>query len=77
MAKKPIATKLPEHIEIEVEGHTRRVLTADYVKAKTKQLRQFGYGSLAEASVMSELGNLLAGKKLGVIGQFMQGEVVT
>lgn len=53
---------------------------AAYVKAKTKQMREFGYPDLTEAHVDEQITALLAGKKFGdgltVIGMFMDKEVL-
>lgn len=67
---------LPETITIEIDDKTKRVSTNDYVKAKTRQLQEFGYPTLNEAEVRSQLEKLIAGETLSVIGMFMQGEVV-
>lgn len=50
-----------------------------YVKAKTKQLREFGYNDLTEEHVNEQVDAVLEGKKFGagltVIGVFMEGEI--
>jgi hypothetical protein len=67
---------LPNEILIEVEGRQKRVLTKDYVTAKTKQLQEFGYTKLTEEEVSSELQNILSNKPLNVIGMFMKDDIV-
>lgn len=68
---------LPAYISIDLDlgsrNERRRVKTADYVRAKTKQLREFGYGNLDESAVKDQLKLLLAGKKwTDIIGGFME-----
>lgn len=67
-----IAVTLPD-------GRSGRVDRVQYVRAKAKQLREFGYDNLTEADVDEQIDALLAGKPLGggltVIGMFMKGEV--
>lgn len=54
----------------------RTVARKDYVTAKTKQLREFGYEDLSEADVSEQLDKVLANdSKLTVIGIFMKDEV--
>jgi hypothetical protein len=68
-------TKLPDEIIITVDYKTKRVLTKDYVMAKTKSLREFGYDDLKEKTVEDELLKVLNKGKLSVIGMFIKGEV--
>lgn len=67
-------------IAVEIDG--RRVMAdkADYVRAKARQLRGFGYESLTEADVARQLDLVLAGARnvaggLTVIGMHMVDEV--
>jgi hypothetical protein len=48
----------------------------DYVKAKTKDLQAFGYPSLTEDDVRSQLEKALSGEPLDVIGQFIKGDLI-
>lgn len=50
----------------------------NYIVAKTRQLREFGYGNLSEDEVRLQLDLVLAGKTedLTVIGQFIQDDIV-
>jgi len=52
----------------------------EYVRAKTRQLREFGYDYLTEKHVDEQVDALLQGKAFGkgltVIGKFMEGEVI-
>lgn len=63
-------------ITLDIEGQSRRVLRSDYVTAKTKQLRKFGYPSLTEQEVSDELDCLANNKPITVIGHFMKYEIV-
>ena len=75
-----VTSDLVRPLRINLEGKIVEVARDAYVKAKTKQMRQFGYTDLDEAHVNSQIDALLAGKKIGdgltVIGKFMEGEVV-
>lgn len=68
-------------IKVKLDGKPVGVCDrAAYVKAKTKQLQEFGYPSLTEQEVDEQIDALLAGKKFGhgltVIGMFMDKEVL-
>lgn len=70
--------KKESEITINIEGESRRVRRLDYVKAKTKDFREFGYPSLTEEEVSEQLDVVLSGKgTLTVIGHFMKDEVIT
>lgn len=65
-------------ITIVVKGEERNVIASDYVGAKTKDLRQFGYRNLSRADVYTQLALILAGTPksgLSVIGQFMIDDI--
>lgn len=47
--------KNKQEITFNIDGWSRRVLRSDYVAAKTKQLREFGYPSLTEEEVSAQL----------------------
>lgn len=54
----------------------RTVARKDYVTAKTKQLREFGYEDLSESHVSEQLDKILADDNdLTVIGMFMKDEI--
>lgn len=53
----------------------RKVTIGQYVKAKTKALREFGYTSLTEAEVLKQLVRIKKGKPLTVIGEFMKPDL--
>jgi len=63
-------------ITIEVEGKRRKVAKADYIKAKTEQLREFGYDSLTEDEVTKQLDIILSDGNVNVIGMFMKDEII-
>lgn len=63
-------------IRITLDGETRSVYAEDYIKAKTKQLQEFGYTNLTEETVRKQLTKVLAkDKNLDVIGGFIKEEV--
>lgn len=64
MAKK----KQRELLRMKIDGQVRVVDRQDYVKAKTKQLVEFGYSDLTEDTVDKQVSAVLAGEKLNVIG---------
>lgn len=47
-----------------------------YVAAKTKQLRDFGYGDLTEQQVDEQITRILTGQPLDVIGMMMENEII-
>lgn len=50
---------------------------SDYIRQKTKALREFGYNGLAEETVAAELAKVMAGDEgLTVIGHFIKGDYV-
>jgi hypothetical protein len=68
-------------LRVKIEGHPMREVPRDaYVKAKTKQLREFGYSGLTEEHVNEQVDAVLSKKEFGdgltVIGKFMEGELV-
>jgi hypothetical protein len=68
------------NIKVKIEGVTGEVPREKYVKAKCKQLREFGYGNLTPLEVDEQITALLdrkeVGKGLTVIGVFMEEEVI-
>jgi hypothetical protein len=73
---------VPATLRVNLPGRANvEVLRADYVKAKTAQLREFGYDELTRDHVDAQVTALLAGKKtldegLTVIGKMMEKEVI-
>lgn len=58
----------------------KQVFTQDekdeYIRQKTRDLRDFGYPNLTEDEVREQLEKVLKGEKLNVIGMFIEGDVV-
>ena len=67
-------------MKFNIDGKIMDVPRAAYVKAKTKQLREFGYPSLSESEVDAQIDALIQGKQLSdgltVIGKFMEREIL-
>ena len=70
--------KLPKQIYIRERDSDREgfVDTEKYVKTKTRALREFGYSSLTQDTVREQIAAVLAGKKLSVIGMFIEGDII-
>lgn len=70
----------PRILQVCIDGKKLDVSRADYVRAKTKQLLEFGYAGLEEEHVDEQVDAVLQGKKHGcgltVIGGFMDGEIL-
>lgn len=58
-----------KHIDITIDGNPMRVQICDYVRAKTKQLVEFGYGSLTEEQVKADLKLVLTNIKTPEVSQ--------
>ena len=67
-------------LRVKIGDREGMVDRAEYVRAKTHQLREFGYDDLTEKHVDEQVDALLQGKAFGkgltVIGKFMEGEVI-
>lgn len=67
-------------INLEIDGRKLSVPRSAYIKAKLKQLSEFGYNGLTEQVVSDQLDKVLAKKDfangLTVIGGFMKDEVI-
>lgn len=65
---------------IKVNGRHRRVSREDYVRAKTKALREFGYATLTEEETERQVQAVLDMKELtkglDVIGHIMKDDIV-
>lgn len=67
------------HIQILLPFDNEPVVVAktDYIKAKTKDLIEFGYTTLTEQDVADQLEKILThDKELSIIGAFMKDEIV-
>lgn len=80
--KKAQKTEMP-NLKIKIDGSDREmeVPRSAYVKAKAKQLREFGYAKLTEHELIEQIDAVIAGKEIGtgltVIGGFIKDEIVT
>jgi hypothetical protein len=72
MTKRTIKIKIPGEEKDEI----RTVLTSDYIAAKTKALREYGYGTLAEHEVARQLDQIMKDGELSIIGMFMKDDIV-
>lgn len=69
--------ELPLRVQVTIEDDPpRTVNTIDYVRAKQKSLKEFGYGTLLITEVKEQLQHALAGhtmeQGLDVIGMFIK-----
>jgi len=73
-----MANELPKQIKIRERDTDREgfVDTEKYIKAKTRDLQEFGYSNLSADEVRKQIANVLAGKKPNVIGMFIEGDIV-
>lgn len=63
-------------IKIYLNDKEVTVAKSDYVAAKTKDLREFGYTSLTENDVANQLEKILSGSDdLDVVGQFIKPDI--
>lgn len=62
-------------IRIEVNGEERTVLRKDYVRLKTKDLKEFGYSTLTETEVDTALEAALKGEANDVIAMFIKQDL--
>lgn len=67
---------MSKFIKIDLDGNVREVLKIAYIKAKTKDLQNFGYTTLTEEEVSNQLEKILKGEDLDVIGMFMESDIV-
>ena len=70
--------ELPKYITIEHPETYEpvEVMSGNYVKAKTKALREFGYTDLTEIEVTEQLQKILANEELNIIGMFIEKDIV-
>lgn len=72
-------TKRPTYITIQIDGVEKDVLRTAYIKAKTGDLRKFGYSDLTEDEVAAQLEKILTGASkddLDIIGRFIERDIV-
>lgn len=66
-----------EKIKLDLDGRIVSVTKEQYIKAKTKDLKNFGYESLTEKEVGDQLSKVLASdKNLSIIGMFIEKDIV-
>ena len=53
----------------------RIVAKKDYITAKTKALKEFGYTDLTEKEVAEQLDKILKKEELSIIGMFMEDDI--
>ena len=63
-------------VNLTIDGETRQVLKRDYIRAKTRDLKEYGYASLTEKDVEEQLEKVLANEELTVIGMFIQKDIL-
>ena len=69
-------SKKEEEITVEVDGVRVKISKKKYIKAKTKDLKEFGYPDLTQKHVAEQLEKVLKGQKLTVIGKFIEGDII-
>lgn len=69
-----------ETLQVNLGGRMGEVNRSEYVTAKTKQLREFGYPTVTQQEINEQITALLEGKTFGngltVIGMFMDDEII-
>lgn len=68
---------IPDTIIIKVDDKTKTVDTDAYIKAKTKQMQEFGFQTVTEETISKQLENVLTGKELDIIGMFIESDIIT
>ena len=63
-------------IKVDLEGQVVTITKEKYIKAKTKDLREFGYVNLTEEGVAQQLEKVLNKETLSVIGMFIEKDIV-
>lgn len=64
-------------IDIDLNGKSVNVQVLDYVRAKTKDLQDFGYLSLTEEQVTKSVHRVINREKLtDIIDRFVQGDII-
>lgn len=64
-------------ITINISGRGNLLVNKeDYIRAKTGDLREFGYNDLTEEDVSAQLEAILAGEQLDIIGKFIEKDIV-
>ena len=76
MTDEPDFTEL-KTIKVKINYEPRSVYVQDYVRAKTKDLQEFGYSTLTEKSVLASVRRVLNKEKLtDVIDHFVKDDII-
>lgn len=67
---------MTDKIKVDLDGKILTVTKEQYIKAKTKDLREFGYVNLTEEDVSNQVENVINGEELNVIGMFIEKDIV-
>ncbi len=67
-----------ENITIKINYEPKKVCVMDYVTAKTKDLKEFGYTDLTEKQVLNSVWRIVNNEKTkDVIDHFIKDDIVT
>jgi len=66
-----------KNLKIRVDNREIITTREAYIAAKTKQLKEFGYGTLTHEEVGKSLDRALAGKATDIISMFIDEDLVT
>jgi len=67
-----------EMIKVKINYEPHEVQVCDYVTAKTRELQQFGYGSLTEDQVLKSVRRIVNKEKpVDVIDHFIKDDIIT
>jgi len=64
------------YIKIKINDKEVLVDKEDYIVARTKDLKEFGYSSITENDVRSQLEKVFKGEVLSVIGLFIEDDII-
>jgi len=64
------------YIKIKINDKEVLVDKEDYIVARTKDLKEFGYSSITEDDVRSQLEKVFKGEVLSVIGLFIKDDII-
>jgi len=63
-------------IKIDLDGRIVNVDKEQYISAKTKDLKEYGYESLTRQDVANQLEKVIKGEELDIIGMFIEKDIV-
>ncbi|HUS48585.1 MAG TPA: hypothetical protein VMZ91_00330 [Candidatus Paceibacterota bacterium] len=64
------------NIKIKINEKEVLVDKEDYIVARTKDLKEFGYSSITEDDVRLQLDKIFKGEVLSVIGLFIEDDII-